>query len=83
MRRTPLQFESFDELERFLRDWQQWDWLEGDTLDDYDFAGMIILFNACLDNLRTNAHQAELEDIGGYLRDEQRAFLKKLAELVD
>ena len=47
---------------------------------DYDFHGVVHLMLASLDNLRHNALEAELEDIGGSLSDEQAAFFLKLAD---
>lgn len=49
---------------------------------EYDFNGVVHLMLASLDNMRQNALEAELEDIGGSLSDEQAAFILKLADYI-
>lgn len=43
---------------------------------------MVLLFAACLDNMRLHMLEAELEDIDSYLTEEQKEFLLKLAAMV-
>jgi len=45
----------------------------------YDFGAIVQMLAACLDNLRTHGLEAEIEDIGDYLENEQKAFLARLA----
>ena len=52
----------------------------GFTETDYDFGAVITLTLACLDNLRANALEAELEEIAAYLSPEQADFLVLLAK---
>ncbi len=73
-----IKINSFGELLTFLRTTET---VTGG--DEYDFVGMVMLFKACLDNLQTNALEAELEDIGDQFTEEQIAFLKRLAALMD
>jgi hypothetical protein len=68
---------TFEDLEAMLRHWVSF-------ADPhlYDAGGMVLLFAACLDNMRLRMLEAELEDIDAYLTDEQKEFLLKLAMIV-
>lgn len=46
----------------------------------YDFNGVVHLLLAALDNLREHALEEELESIGHTMTNEQRFFLKKIAD---
>ncbi|MEZ6133822.1 MAG: hypothetical protein R3C53_02820 [Pirellulaceae bacterium] len=46
----------------------------------YDFNGVVHLMLAALDNIREHALENELDDIGYSMTDEQRFFLKKIAD---
>ena len=46
----------------------------------YDFNGVVHLMLAALDNIREHALEHELEDIGRSMTDDQRFFLKKIAD---
>jgi hypothetical protein len=67
-------FERYEELEEYLRSFANF---LGDPVP-YDFNGTLHLMLALLDNLRANALEAELEDIGEVLTNEQAAFFLKL-----
>jgi hypothetical protein len=66
---------SFDDLKRYLTSFTTWD---GDVV--HDFGRAFVLLGAILDNIRICSTDADWELIGGYLTDEQREFLKLLAE---
>jgi hypothetical protein len=68
---------TFEDLEAVLRHWVSF-------ADPhlYDAGGMVLLFAACLDNMRLRMLEAELEEIDSYLTDEQKEFLLKLATMV-
>jgi len=68
---------TFEDLEAMLRHWMSF----ADP-HVYDAGGMVLLFAACLDNMRLRMLEAELEEIDSYLTDEQKAFLLKLATIV-
>jgi hypothetical protein len=69
---------SYEELRDHLRQFVN---TAGDPAP-YDFNGVVHLLLASLDNLRQNASEADLEDIGASFDDEQAAFLIRLAERV-
>ena len=46
----------------------------------YDFNGVMHLMLAALDNIHEHAMESELEDIGRAMTDDQRFFLKKIAD---
>ena len=60
---------TFEDLEAMLRHWVSF-------ADPhlYDAGGMVLLFAACLDNMRLHMLEAELEDIDSYFTDEQKEF---------
>ena len=65
---------SFEQLEQGLRNWCN----IGDT-PAYDAAGMMALFCACLENLRSNLPEDILaEDYGSTLTESEVAILKIL-----
>ena len=68
---------TFEDVEAMLRHWVSF-------ADPhlYDAGGMVLLFAACLDNMRLRMLEAELEDIDSYLTDEQKEFVLKLATMV-
>lgn len=69
---------SYEELRDHLRQFVN---SAGDPAP-YDFNGVVHLLLASLDNLRKNASEAELEDIGASFDEGQAAFLIHLAERV-
>ena len=68
---------TFEDVEAMLRHWVSF----ADP-HVYDTRGMVLLFAACLDNMRLRMLEAELEDIDSYFTDEQKEFLLKLAMIV-
>jgi len=70
------EIQSYHDLERYLHEFIN---ALGDPVP-YDFTGAVHLLGAILDNLRTNALEAELGDIGGCFSPEQIAFLQRLAD---
>ena len=46
----------------------------------YDTNGVVHLMLAALDNLRENAFEVEMEMIADLMTDEQRFYLKKIAD---
>jgi hypothetical protein len=46
----------------------------------YDYNGTVHLMLAALDNLREHAMEHEIEAIGQSMTDDQRCFLKKIAD---
>lgn len=67
---------SYEELEDFLRNWVSFG---GDT-GMYDIVGMARLFAACLENLRKQHIEADVDTLSDVLTADQIAFLRKLAE---
>ena len=67
-------FDRFEDLVAFLRGWMSF----GDP-QVYDFVGMMHLFLACLDNLKSRALPGELEEVARFFNAEQREFLQSLA----
>ncbi|MGH9842880.1 MAG: hypothetical protein ACREEM_29430 [Blastocatellia bacterium] len=49
--------------------------------NQYDFNGVVHLLLAALDNLHVHAREDELEFIGHSMTEEQRFFLKKIADI--
>ncbi|MES2693280.1 MAG: hypothetical protein V4773_07385 [Verrucomicrobiota bacterium] len=46
----------------------------------YDFGAVMQMLEACLDNLRAHALEAEIDDMPDYLNEDQKSFLRKLAD---
>ncbi len=72
----PSEIRSFQDLEDYLTHFTTWD---GNHV--YDCGGAFVLLGALLDNIRAYALEVDLERIGSYLKDEQKSFLIRLAEL--
>ncbi len=66
---------SLQGLETYLREFTCW----GDDEFVYDEAGVVKLFLALLDNMKTHSLDVELEDIGYRFYDPQREFIMKVA----
>jgi hypothetical protein len=64
----------YDKLEKAVKSWGV-----STPAGQYDSVGVIHLLGACLDNLRGNANEAELERITECLDEDQQLFLRKLA----
>ena len=78
MERQHFYFDSYEDLAKFLRNWTS---LVGPS--EYDFGLAIHFFTPCIDNLVTNALDAELEDAAELFSEEQAAFIKKLAAMIE
>jgi hypothetical protein len=70
--------ETFEELERFLREFVNFG---GDRVP-YDFGGAAALMLASLNNLREKALPAELEDLPESLTEDESQFILQLADYV-
>lgn len=64
----------YDSLEKAVKSWGV-----STPAGQYDSVGVIHLLGACLDNLRGNASEAELERLPECLDEAQQLFLRKLA----
>ena len=69
------EFNSFDELENYLRDWKSYK-----DPEIYDLNGMAALMAACLDNLSTNMCEEDFENIELCFTEEQKQFLARLVK---
>ena len=67
---------NYDEVIEYIREYN----LGSDNPSHYDLNGVVHFMLAAPDNLRTRAAGGELEEIGYSMTDEQRIFLKMLAE---
>lgn len=78
-----LSINSYEELLSHLRNCIHWDSTDLKvTGRHYDFVGIVDMMLACLDNLRENALEAELEDIGMAFDEDQAAFFKKICHIL-
>jgi len=78
-----LSFNSYKELLSHLRNCIHWDSTDPEvTGGNYDFVGVVYMMLACLDNLRENALEAELKDIGMAFDENQAAFFKKICHIL-
>lgn len=68
-----MEIESFDELTKYLREFDTWDHRGG-----YDFNGMVHLLGACIDNLRRHALPEEIAQVKHSLERHQLAFLNQI-----
>ena len=73
-----MKFDSFEELAKYLREFDTWDHRGG-----YDFSGMVYLLGACLDNLRKFSLPIEMEELPGRLEPHQLAFLQRVIGMDD
>lgn len=72
-----VSIKNFEELESILKNWTSF----GDPYV-YDNIGIVTLFLACLDNIKKNFHEEELEDFKEYLTVEQKEFFLRLSNLL-
>jgi hypothetical protein len=70
-----LSIESFEQLQRFLREWRSYR-----DRDVYDLNGMAALMAACLENLQANVLESDLDEIGACFSESQKAFIKTIAQ---
>ena len=71
-------FNTYEDLQVFLRNFINFHEDSG----QYDQNGLVHLMLAILDNLRANALDVDLEEIGDAFEDDQAAFFIKIADLV-
>ena len=65
---------SYEEFENHLRTCIQWN---SNEVGQYDIVGITNLLSALLDNLNTNVHQSEYENLKEILSNQNIEFLKK------
>lgn len=70
-----LVINSYKELQDHLRRCIQWD---SNEAGQYDIVGITNLLSAILDNLNTNIHQSEFENLREILSNQNIEFLRKL-----
>ena len=70
-------FQSFDELESFLRNWNSF--IDPEV---YDLVGMAALIGACLDNVQARARPLDFEEFAECLSDEQKATLHQIDDAI-
>jgi len=68
------EIQTFTDLARFLETYTSWD--EGFA---YDPGGIFQLMAALIRNLKANSIDADLRDINGYLKADEKEFLAKLS----
>jgi hypothetical protein len=73
-----LKLESFEKLEKYLREFNSF---TGDS-GEYDFGGAAALMLATLNNLREKALPAELENLPESLTEDESQFILQLADYV-
>ncbi len=69
--------ESYESLLLVLREYTSWP--PSSSGPPYDVGGVAQLLDACAENLRRNALEADLELVSSALSDENRRFLGKVA----
>jgi hypothetical protein len=74
-----MQLSTYDDLLRLLKDYRSWQ----NSAEGYDYVGMFRLLGACLDNLKQNASEPQLKELGDCLEAGQILTLKKLAQRAD
>lgn len=67
---------NYCDVEEYLKEYN----LAPENPSHYDFNGVVHLMLAALDNLRARATEEELEDICYSVTDDQREFLRKIAQ---
>jgi|GEM_PF-5853246 len=70
-----LVFNSYEEFKSHLRDCIQWNSTE---VGQYDIVGITQLLSAILDNLNTNIHQFEYQNVREILSNQNVEFVRKL-----
>ena len=70
---------KYDEFLDYLRGLKNWHGSES----DYDFVGITHIMLSSLENLKQNALDAELEDIGECFDEEQKDFFLKIARYLE
>lgn len=70
-----LQIDTYVQLENHLRNCNRWDSVD---VGQFDVVGVVGLFSAIIDNLKTNLYQHEFETAKEMLSKENLRFLKEL-----
>lgn len=73
MRHPILTIESFAELEEYLANWRSFK-----DKSVYDPSGMMALLCACINNLRENTVNGEIEELALSLTEDERSLLRRL-----
>lgn len=68
---------SFESLEQLLREYRAW---PPGPEGPLDVAGVALLMQACVENLRRNHIEGDLPTISAVLDDEDRAFLQRVLD---
>jgi|GEM_PF-4074870 len=68
-----------NDLLEYLRKFQLWQTQEG----PYDQALIVYMLLAILDNLQDNLFEPDIENVGYIFNDSQRAFIKKISDIVN
>jgi hypothetical protein len=74
-----MKIDTFEQLEKTLSNFTSWH----NDAGLYDFGGVMSLFLACVDNLKNNALEAELENADEYMSEEQIKFILELAKRIE
>ncbi len=72
-----MNVETLEELEQYLREFSSWG-----NPDAFDFGGAAALLGACLDCLKKQAVDAELEDLEDHLSSDQIDFMNHVVGLM-
>ncbi|MGY3795821.1 hypothetical protein [Aquimarina sp. 433] len=72
--KNKLVIDSYEEFEKHLRNCIQWN---STDVDQYDVVGITGLLSAILDNLDSNIHQSEFENLRDILSNQNFKFFKK------
>lgn len=72
-----LTFKSFEELEKFLANWEN---ISGEG--GYDAVGMLLLLKACIQNLKINCPVSSFEELENFLNPDEIIFIKYLVQKI-
>ena len=75
--KTPLCFNSHEELIFHLKNCVHWNSTE---IDNYDFVGISLLLDALLDNLSSNTLPHEYEELRNIISNKSLEFLKNVTK---
>lgn len=70
-------FNNFEELENYLTNWESFN---GGPM--YDTIGMLLLFHACIKNLKNNCPVNTLDEMENFLTPDEILFIKELLEKI-
>lgn len=72
-----LTFKTFEELEKFLANWEN---IYGEG--GYDAGGMLLLMKACIQNLKNNCSIDTFNEMEDFLTSDETLFIKELLEKI-